>query len=611
MGKWFITYAAGLLAAALIMVPTVSGADQTTYEYDPMGRLTQVVSVSAEAIFEAGYLYDDAGNRTDRIIARLVDTDSDGIPDDWENQFVFLDPENPHDALLDYDRDGLSNVGEYLHSTDPSAADSDGDGHLDGAEVIAGTDPTDPLTSPLPIISGVLPQKGSIRGQSEVLITGNNFSGVNSVMFGDVEANSFMVHGITQIIAYSPRFVSLPLEVDISVTNSAGSNFDTSADDFTYVFYTSYDGIDLAATVNFDAGGGPYAITFGDFDGDGKTDIATGNYDSSSISVMRNISSAPGEIAFDTPSIYDSGGAPHDICYGDFNGDGKMDLATANFGSGDTSVFINMSSGPGDISFAEQVRFNAGRYSRGVTAGDFDGDGKTDLAVANYYTDDVSVLLNTSTLNETTFADKIDFNSGNGSTDVTIGDFNGDGKTDLAVSNSSRRRSNKVSILLNDSSSPGHISFEPKRDFSTARGPYGICFGDFDGDGQTDLATANTAADSISVIRNTSSGSNLSFDDHITYSTGDYPFGICAGDFDGNGRTDLAVANYYSDNISLFLNTSPGIGTISFADQNNFATAIGPHGISLGDFDGDGKTDIVTGNYDSSNITVLRNTTGE
>lgn len=148
MGKWFITCAAGLLAATLIMVPTIGWADQTTYEYDPMGRLTRVISVSAEAILEAGYLYDDAGNRTDRTIARLMDSDSDGMPDDWENQYTFLDPYEPSDAAQDYDGDRLPNSEEYIHGTDPSDPDSDDDGYMDGAEVSAGTNPMDPASVP-------------------------------------------------------------------------------------------------------------------------------------------------------------------------------------------------------------------------------------------------------------------------------------------------------------------------------------------------------------------------------------------------------------------------------------------------------------------------------
>ncbi len=83
-----------------------------------MGRLTRVVSVSAGAVVEAEFRYDRAGNRISRIIGLGQDSDGDGMPDHWENQYPFLNPYNSSDALQDYDADGLNNSDEYINGTD-------------------------------------------------------------------------------------------------------------------------------------------------------------------------------------------------------------------------------------------------------------------------------------------------------------------------------------------------------------------------------------------------------------------------------------------------------------------------------------------------------------
>ena len=121
-------------------------------------------------------------------------------------------------------------------------------------------------------------------------------------------------------------------------------------------------------------------------------------------------------------SISRYGDNPCSVTTGDFNGDGKTDLATANAVSKNISVLL----GNGDGTFAAAVNYAAGDDPSSVTTGDFNGDGKTDLAAANSDSDNISVLLGNG---NGTFAVAVNYAAGDAPFSVTTGDFNGDGKS--------------------------------------------------------------------------------------------------------------------------------------------------------------------------------------
>ncbi|MCC3606174.1 MAG: VCBS repeat-containing protein, partial [Microcoleus sp. PH2017_29_MFU_D_A] len=152
---------------------------------------------------------------------------------------------------------------------------------------------------------------------------------------------------------------------------------------------------------------------------------------------------------FATNVDFPTGSSPVSVSIGDFNGDGKPDLAVANFGSAIASILLNTTAtGATTPTFATNVDFPTGNSPRSVSIGDINGDGKPDLAVANNSSNNASILLNTTPTGATTptFATNVDFPTGSASNSVSIGDFNGDGKPDLAVANFGN---STASILLN------------------------------------------------------------------------------------------------------------------------------------------------------------------
>ncbi|KAA9325709.1 hypothetical protein F0P94_17400, partial [Adhaeribacter soli] len=162
-------------------------------------------------------------------------------------------------------------------------------------------------------------------------------------------------------------------------------------------------------------------------------------------------------------------------------------------------------------------------------------------------------------------APKADFATGNEPFSVAIGDIDGDGKPDLAIANFN---SNTVSVLRNTGSS-GTVSFAAKTDFTTGIAPHSVAIGDIDGDGKPDLVTANYSSNSVSVLRNTGSNGTVSFATKADFTTGGAPTSVAIGDIDGDGKPDLAIANLSSTYVSVLRNIGSS-GTVSFAAKADF-----------------------------------------
>jgi len=216
------------------------------------------------------------------------------------------------------------------------------------------------------------------------------------------------------------------------------------------------------------------SATVGDFNHDGKLDLAAA-YESGTISILLG----KGDGTFGTATNFSGGASGYDIVAGDFNRDGKLDLAVANFysslpGSGSLAVLL----GNGDGSFQAAAIYAVGFSPWSVAAGDFNGDGKLDLVTADSEPPGfASVLLGNG---DGTFQSAVSYDAGGlNSGSVAVGDFNNDGKLDLAIGHDEG-----VSIL----SGNGDGTFQSPVVFSTSGAPYSLAVADFNRDGALDIA---------------------------------------------------------------------------------------------------------------------------
>ena len=382
---------------------------------------------------------------------------------------------------------------------------------------------------------------------------------------------------------------------------------------FTVVLSNPESGAVFAAQQTFATGTNPISVASADVNGDGRPDLIVANENSNTVSVLLNTTGAGATTpSFATQQTFATGTNPISVAVADVNGDGRPDLAVANVGSNTVSVLLNTTAaGATTPSFAAQQTFATGSTPDSVAVGDVNGDGRPDLAVANFSSNTVSVLLDTTAAGATmpSFAAQQTFATGSEPFSVAVGDVNGDGRPDLAVANEG---SNTVSVLLNTTAAGATTaSFASQQTFATGSFPRSVALADVNGDGRPDLAVANEGSNTVSVLLNTTAAgaTTPTFAAQQTFATGSMPFAVAVGDVNGDGRPDLIVANETSTTVSVLLNTTgAGATTPSFATQETFATGSQPISVAVADVNGDGQLDLAVANQSSNTVSVLLNT---
>jgi len=336
----------------------------------------------------------------------------------------------------------------------------------------------------------------------------------------------------------------------------------------------------------------PMAELAADLDGDGDLDLATANAWVDLVTVLTN--NGDGTFVHDT--AYTVQREPWSVNGADLDADGDYDLVTANhtsddYGVGDVAVLLNQ----GDGTFASHSRYPAGVRPTSVFIGDLNGDGHLDLATADsstYPGSTVSVLLNNG---DGTFAAPDTYPLDHDPTEIIGGDLDGDGDLDLATG---FFNSANILILLNN----GVGVYAPGPVVPVGGLPQSLFVADLDGDGDLELITANTDAHDVSVIPNNGDGSFASPSD---YPAGRYPHSIFAADFDGDGDLDLTTAIQSEDGVNIFLNN----GDATFAPYVTYLSGGGPWSVFAADFDGDGSLDLAVGNgaWQPGSISILLN----
>ena len=323
-------------------------------------------------------------------------------------------------------------------------------------------------------------------------------------------------------------------------------------------------------------------LVLGDFNGDGKPDIAvTGGISGSVVSILIN----NGDGTFKSPVNYSVSGNVLALAAADLNGDGKLDLVVP---SGGTSATISVLLGNGDGTFGSPIVYTSNLlsiYSASIAVADFNGDGKLDLALTNSENPANAVAIVLGNGDGTFQNPPLLYSAGLLPAAVVNLDVNGDGKPDLAVAGGYGVLSYfSLTTLINrgDGTFPNPITW-PVLQF-----PYSAVVGDFNGDGHMDIATTSfTQAGGVSVLLGKGDGT---FQAHLDSPTGQSPAALAAGDFNGDGKLDLVVAD--SSPTNALLSTLIGNGDGTFQNKI-FQTLPGILGsLAVGDFNGDGKLDV-------------------
>jgi hypothetical protein len=296
---------------------------------------------------------------------------------------------------------------------------------------------------------------------------------------------------------------------------------------------------------------------------------------------------------FGSPIMYltGSGSTPYMVAVGDLNNDGRLDIVVANFGTNNVGIFVGFE----NASFARQIELSiVPSRPISISLADFNNDKLLDIATANYGTHSVSIFYGHGNGN---FSSPIPYSMGYDSLPLSLasGHFNNDSYLDLAVANYG---TNTIAILFGNANG----TFENQLTFSTSSGshPHSIAIGYFNEDIFLDIAVANFGTNEIGVFLGDGNGT---FTNQGRYSIDpSSPYCIGVGDLNQDNRLDLVVTNQGTNNIGVLLGNGDGTFIISKMYSTGSFSSIS---FVLGDFNKDRRLDIAVVSIDTGVIDLL------
>ncbi len=287
------------------------------------------------------------------------------------------------------------------------------------------------------------------------------------------------------------------------------------------------------------AGSSPQRNIAADFNHDGIMDLAAADGPNDQVWVALG----NGDGTFQPPVPYAVGAGPSTLIAADFDNDGKIDIAE---GGSDGGIYVLQGNGDGTFHL-DPILSVAGAGPWDLAVGDFNGDGRLDLACVNQTANTISIFLGNGDAifhGDGFFQPAAAVSTNPYPAQMAVGDFNGDGILDMAVANFGSFTGNTVSVFLGN----GNGTFKPKVDYTVSLGPLSVVTADFNGDGKLDLAVANSCGTSspcgrpglVSILLGNGDGT---FATHVDYPAGSFPYTIVAGDFNGDGKLDVAVSD--------------------------------------------------------------------
>ena len=284
------------------------------------------------------------------------------------------------------------------------------------------------------------------------------------------------------------------------------------------------------------------------------------------------------------------GSEPTSLAAGDFDGDGDTDLAVVNAFSSDVWLLWN----DGEAHFGTGNVLTMSTGPTAVVAADLDGDGLEDLATADLYADSVSILINQG---GGEFASPLSFPVGDAPLALAAADFDGDTLPDLAVANAF---SDNVSMLLNQ----GDGTFGPNIAVTETAWPEAVAVGDLDGDGDQDIVVADSGTLDVfgGALMLVNQG-EATFSDPVSLVGNGLPLALAVVDVSQDGHLDVIVADLFADGVLVLINDGSG----GFGAPTTWPTGDSPHDVATGDLDGDGDRDLIVANADLGDVSVLLN----
>jgi hypothetical protein len=344
---------------------------------------------------------------------------------------------------------------------------------------------------------------------------------------------------------------------------------------------------------------GPTAGAAGDFNGDGKLDLVVTATSTSPGTAIVYLGNGDGTFRLNPTAVTvgTTSNSPASIAVGDFNHDGKLDFATANssnYFNGSTSIVL----GKGDGTFQPAVDYQdtGGLTPTSIVAADFNHDSFLDLAMLDRGNGQVAIFINQG---NGTFQSPTYYNAGvtgnrqQSSMELAVGDFNRDNNPDLVVI---ANQESTAGVLLGN----GNGTFRPGAWYIVDVDANGVAVGDFNGDGNLDFVVSAVTANTLTVVLGNGDGTFKSARSYVPYTIrqflpntfGPSPTSVAFGDFNGDGSADMAVVDQGNSNVTIFLNNGDG----TFAESTNYST--GPTAgtmVSVADFNHDGRLDLVVG----------------
>ncbi|MFQ6059937.1 MAG: FG-GAP repeat domain-containing protein [Thermoplasmata archaeon] len=345
------------------------------------------------------------------------------------------------------------------------------------------------------------------------------------------------------------------------------------------------------AEAEYSVGNGPKDIVISDLNGDGWEDVITVNKFSNDVSILFN----KGDDTFLDALSVEVDYSPNDVQLADIDNDGDVDIVTCHRflregeqpGNNNISVLYN--DGTGD--FFDQLRFEVGEYCFSLFLSDVgeDSNGDIDIVTIDDENNEILILYNDGTGRNFAFAGA--YQTGERPKDICLADLDGDGFSDIVTAN---WLADEVSILENN----GNGTFMERVDYPAGEEPRSAHLADIDGDADIDIVTANQFGSSVSFLKNNGDGT---FSEPLEYPVGAGPISVYTGDLDEDGDTDILTANLAGKSVSYVLNSNDG----TFSPGLNRTLPGSPSSILLADLGGTAGPVVVVSDYEANSIHVL------